>query len=44
MGEFTMYVHFIKGVMLGAEIVHEDDCDMLVFDFLIVRLIFEFPK
>jgi hypothetical protein len=40
----TLYLHFIKGVMIGAEIVHEDDCDMLVFDFLILRLIFEFPK
>jgi hypothetical protein len=30
--------------MIGAEIVHEDDCDMLVFDFAILRLIFEFPK
>jgi hypothetical protein len=40
----TLYIHFIKGVMLGTEIVHEDDCDMFVLDFLIVRIIFEFPK
>ena len=44
MSDITLYVHFIKGVMVGSEIVHEEDCDMLVFDFLIVRLIFEFPK
>ena len=44
MNTMTLYLHFIKGVMIGAEIAHEDDCDMLVFDFLILRLIFEFPK
>jgi hypothetical protein len=40
----TLYIHLIKGVMVGAEIAHEDDCDMLVFDLFIVRLIFEFMK
>jgi hypothetical protein len=40
----TLYIHLIKGVMLGIEIAHEDDCDMLVIDLCIVRLIFEFLK
>jgi hypothetical protein len=37
----ALYIHFIKGVMLGFEMV-EEETKMLVFDFLIVRLILEY--
>ena len=38
---YALYIHFIKGVMLGIEFV-EEDVKMVVLDLLIVRLILEY--
>jgi len=37
----SLYIHFIKGVMLGIEFV-EEEVKMVVLDLLIVRLILEY--
>jgi hypothetical protein len=38
----ALYIHFIKGVMLGIEFVEEEEIKMVVLDLLIVRLILEY--
>ena len=38
------YISFITGMMLGFEIVSDDNYHFVVIDLLIVQLIFEWDK